>query len=174
MQDQEVEILENEVVEKSSMERIDEAELWMANSGLALANCPVTHRFTPGLYIREIFMPAGSLIVSKIHLTEHPYMVMWGKVSVWTDDEGEVEIEAPFTGTTMAGTRRVLFCHTDVLWTTCHLNPDNENVEQIENRIIQKHDNPLLSQGQKDFFAKQNKLMSDIVGNTVNQLDNEN
>jgi len=167
MEGQEVEILENEVAEKSAMERIDEAELWMANSGMQLANCPVTHRFTPGLYSREIFMPAGSLIVSKIHLTEHQYVVSWGKVSVWTDEDDEVEIEAPCHGITKAGTRRVLFCHTDVLWTTFHPNPDNENLEQIEDRIIQKHDNPLLSEEQKQFFADKNKLMDNIVNKTL-------
>lgn len=152
-----------EIVEKSATQKIDEAELWMANSGLALANCPVTHRFTEGLYSREIFMPAGSLIVSKIHLTEHQYMVSWGKVSVWTDEDKEIIIEAPYTDSTKPGTRRVLFCHTDVLWTTFHPNPDNENVEEIEERIIEKHDNKLLSEGQKQFFADQNKLMQEIV-----------
>ena len=32
--------------------------------GLPPADCPVVHRFTPGLYIREILMPKGTLITS--------------------------------------------------------------------------------------------------------------
>ncbi len=164
---EDIDILKETKIEKSSMDLIDEAELCMAESGLALANCPVTHRFTEGLYSREIFMPAGSLIVSKIHLTEHQYEIGWGKVSVWTEEDGEVIFEAPYHGITKPGTRRVLFCHTDVLWTTYHPNPDNETVEQIEERIIQKHDNKLLSEGQKEFFRKQNKLMQEIVEQTL-------
>ena len=30
-------------------------------------------------------------------------------------------------------------------WATSHPNPENEDVAQIEERIIEKHDNPLLS-----------------------------
>src|ERR1700681_2428958 len=71
-------------------------------------DCPLVHRFVPKLYIREIFMPAGSMVVSKIHGTEHPYVVSQGCLTVWTEQEGEVFIEAPYTGITLPGTRRVL------------------------------------------------------------------
>ena len=44
-------------------------------------DCPLVHRFTPGMYIREIFMPAGTMLTSMIHKTEHPYVVSQGKVN---------------------------------------------------------------------------------------------
>ena len=32
--------------------------------------------FTPGLYVRALYMPAGSIWVSKVHKEKHPYFVI--------------------------------------------------------------------------------------------------
>lgn len=104
-------------------------------------DCPLSHRFTDNQYIREIFMPKGAFVISKIHNTEHPYFVMKGKVSVFTENEGEVIIEAPFYGITEPGTRRTLYVHEDTVWATYHpLDFVGETIEEIENRIIEKRD----------------------------------
>jgi hypothetical protein len=113
---------------------------------LPVVDCPLTHRFCDGLYIREIFMPAGSLVTSKIHKTEHPFIISKGIVSV-SIDGGEWQMyEAPYTGITKPGTRRVLFIHEDCVWTTIHKNDDNnEDVAAIERRIIEPYINELIN-----------------------------
>lgn len=107
---------------------------------LELVDPPVTHRFVPGMYCREIFMKAGTLIVSKIHLTEHIYVVTKGRVSVYIPDVGVQEISAPYTGITKPGTRRVLCIHEDTTWLTFHPTVEGETCEadlgKIEARII--------------------------------------
>jgi hypothetical protein len=114
---------------------------------LPQAELPVTHRFTPGLYAREIFMAAGTLLTSKIHKTEHPFVISKGSVSVWTEDGGVVHLSAPHTGITQPGTRRVLYIHEDTVWTTFHVTPETD-VAKIEQAIIEPHDLPLtLNQG---------------------------
>ena len=106
-----------------------------------LERYPVTHTFTKGLYMREIRCPAGSLIVTRILKEQHPFTLSKGVCSVWTDDRGVVQIRAPFTGITEPGTQRVIFCHTDVVWTTYHANPENmSNIEQLEARITAEAD----------------------------------
>jgi quercetin dioxygenase-like cupin family protein len=132
-----------EIAKLSLNSTIDELEASMVDN-LPLVNCPVKHHFTEGLYCREIFMPAGTLITSKIHKTQHPYFVLKGKAIVWIDGIEHI-IEAPFMGVTEPNTRRVLYILEDCVWTTCHPNQDNETVEEIEDRIIEKHDNPYLS-----------------------------
>jgi hypothetical protein len=123
---------------------IDEVEGLLSN--YPPIECPVIHRFIPGMYIREIYMPAGTFCTSKIHKFEHPFVVSKGKVSVWIDGEIQV-IEAPYWGITKPGTRRILFVQEDCIWTTFHVNPDDcKDVLEIENRIIEPHDNPLLSE----------------------------
>lgn len=124
-------------------EKIDQLEAMML-ANFPPINCPLTHRFTPGLYTREIFMPAGSLITSKIHNTEHPYVISKGVVSVFTDEDGEVLLKAPHCGITKPGTRRVLYIHEDCVWLTFHPCVDGETVEAIEKRIIEPHNNAFL------------------------------
>jgi len=102
---------------------------------------PLRHFFTPGLYTRQIFMPAGTLLTSKIHLTEHPFVISMGRVSVWSGIDGEPKEElcAPYIGITKPNTRRILFIHEDTIWTTFHVATET-SVEEIEKRIILKHD----------------------------------
>lgn len=103
--------------------------------------CPVKHRFTPGLYIREIFMPKGALVSSKIHLTEHPFVVSKGIVQVAMDGGATQRIEAPYTGITKPGTRRVLLIEEDTIWTTFHPTKETD-LAKIEAEIIYPHDIP--------------------------------
>lgn len=132
---------------------IDELERVMLDNFPAI-DCPVTNRFTDGMYVREIFMPKGAFITSKIHKTQHQYFILKGKAIVWIDGV-EQFLEAPHIGITEAGTRRVLFILEDTIWATAHPNPDNENLEQLEARIIQKNDNPYIPEG---IQAKINKI----------------
>lgn len=104
---------------------------------------PVTHRFTPGMYIREIFIPAGTLLTSAIHKTEHPFVISKGRIAVISENEGRVIYEAPFTGITQPGTRRVLHAETDTIWTTFHAT-DETDVSKICLAILEPHVNPLL------------------------------
>jgi quercetin dioxygenase-like cupin family protein len=114
-------------------------------------DCPLDHIFTPGLYTRKIFMPAGTVIVSKIHKTEHPFHILKGKVLVKiNEDEWEV-LEAGHSGITIPGTRRVLYIEEDCIWITSHvLAKEGETLEEIEERIIEKHELELNSQQIKE------------------------
>lgn len=98
--------------------------------------CPVMHEFVPGAYIRKIFMPAGTLLTSKIHKTRHPYFVMTGHCTVATEN-GTEEIVAPKHGITEPGTKRVLYIHQDTVWITVHPT-DETDLEKIEDQIIAK------------------------------------
>lgn len=102
-------------------------------------DCPVTHRFTPGLYIREVFMPKGCIFMSKIHKTEHPFVLSKGSLSILTEGGEVLRLNAPHTGITKPGSRRIAAIHEDVIWTTFH--PTNEtDVDKIEEAIIEKRD----------------------------------
>lgn len=111
--------------------------------------CRVVHAFTKGMYIRECHVPAGTVLTSKIHKTNHPFVITAGDISVWTEGQGWVRHKAPYKGITEPGTRRLLFAHEDTIWTTYHPNPDDEtDLDVIEAFVIHKHDhfNPQLIQ----------------------------
>lgn len=147
------------LVRKEANDAIDALEIALLNR-FHKVDCPLNHTFLPGVYMREIFMPAGSKITSKIHKERHAFFVLKGKVRVWVDGSGWQLITAPYSGITEAGTRRVLDVLEDVNWVTIHHNPtDTEDLEEIENRIIEKHDNLLL----ENINEHENGLLSDII-----------
>lgn len=112
--------------------------------GMPPADCPVVHRFTPGLYIREILMRRNTLITSKIHLTEHPYVISKGVVDVFIEGVGWKRYAAPFMGITKPYTRRILVIEEDTLWTTFHPNPTNEtDLAKLEEQLILRRDDHL-------------------------------
>jgi len=91
---------------------------------------PTKHTFTPGLYTRQITMPATSLVISRIHLHEHPFVISKGRVSVY-DGKEIVVLEAPHQGVTPAGTKRILYVHEDTVWTTFHVT-DKSSFDEID------------------------------------------
>lgn len=140
--------MSSEILHRTNDSKIDELEALILEQEQIV--CPLEHRFTDGMYIREITMAAGSLITSKIHRTEHPFTISKGRVMVCIDAGDWVEYEAPYTGITQAGTRRVLYVIEDCVWTTYHLNPSNtQDLKEIEDRIIEKHENPFIDNSKK-------------------------
>ncbi len=105
--------------------------------------CPLTHRFTPGMYIREIFMPKGSIVTSLLHLTTHPFFIMKGDVNVYYPGLPVERYIAPYTGVTKAGTRRLLFNNEDTVWITCHIT-DLTDPDEIMESITSNDFNPLI------------------------------
>ncbi len=98
---------------------------------------PLVHTFGDNLYIRQITMPANSVVVSEIHKTNHPYFVIKGDVSVLTE-EGTVRIKAPYWGMTKAGTKRVLRVHEETVWITVHSTKEKDPVK-IREQITAKN-----------------------------------
>tara|TARA_Y100000310_G_C20194050_1_gene583808 strand:- start:96 stop:605 length:510 start_codon:yes stop_codon:yes gene_type:complete len=97
-------------------------------------DCPVVHRFSPGLYLREILMPKGTRIIGKIHATEHFNVVLTGRCTVITV-EGIMEIEAPYTFISKAGIQKVVIVHDDCQWQTLHVTNKTE-IDEIEKEVI--------------------------------------
>jgi hypothetical protein len=62
---------------------------------------------------------------------------MSGEVSVMTEDGGVERLKAPMSLITKAGTKRVIYCHSDVVWTTVHATKERD-LEKIESEVIAK------------------------------------
>jgi hypothetical protein len=118
------------------------------------ADCPVVHTFVPGLYARQCTMPANSLILSKIHKTEHVFVVSKGKLTVFvSEEEGWKTIQAPYQGVTKPGTRRIAFIHEETVWTTFHPT-DKETPDEVEADIIEPRELEPLTAGEQRFIQE--------------------
>ena len=99
--------------------------------------CPLTHEYPPGLYVRTIFIPAGTVLTGKLHRHEHPNILQKGIVEVATEHEGIQRLKGPMFMISKGLTKRALVAITDVVWTTIHPNPDDcKKPEMIEEDII--------------------------------------
>lgn len=117
-------------------QKIDKLQVAMMR--MPQVECPLVHTFTPGLYGRQIFNPKGALIITKIHKTEHQFIISQGELSVWTAEEGVVRHKAPYHGITKPGTRRIIYAHEDTILTTFHAT-DETTPEAVEAAIIEPH-----------------------------------
>ena len=96
------------------------------------------HFFQPDLdiYARRVIVPAGTMVITKIHLSQHPFLVKRGHCLVLDEATGtEVELKAPYVGITQPGTRRLILILEEVEWITFHLT-DKTDLEEIEKEII--------------------------------------
>jgi len=91
----------------------------------------VEHYFSPGVYARELHIPAGTILTGKIHKYVQLNILIKGDMSVLTEN-GVKRVQAPFTVVSPAGTKRIAFAHEDCVWTTI-LGTDQTDPEQIEN-----------------------------------------
>ena len=86
-------------------------------------------------------MPKGLLCTSKIHKTEHQYVVSKGVLKVWSEEMGWELIRAPFIGITKPGARRALHIIEDTVWTTFHPTTLTD-LKEIEAALIEPHQIP--------------------------------
>lgn len=158
--------MELEKPKENSLEQVNEyrdkvldLEQELLESGLAITGeefdkvNPLKHSFADGCYIREIFMPAKELVISKIHKKLHPFFILKGKVSILTED-GVQYIEAPYSGITKPGTKRVLYMHEDTVFITVSVT-DKTDLKEIEDEVIAKDfSDPLITKADLELLIK--------------------
>lgn len=121
---------------RSKIALMEEALNFMQADGVPGLDLPVKETFTDGVYIREMTIPADSLIIGKIHKHAHYNHITKGKVTVLTKD-GLQDLEGPCSMISSAGTKRALYTHTETIWTTVHANPKGLlSFEELEEETI--------------------------------------
>ena len=122
-------------IEKTKLDayhrKVDELEAGL--SQFKQLEVPTIHRFlsNPGMYIREATAPAGSILTSKEHLTDHPFVMLSGEQSILEPDGTWKRIAAPYMGFTKAGSRRVVMIHSDTTMVTFHATEET-NLDSVE------------------------------------------
>ena len=97
---------------------------------------PLTHHFSKDIYGREILMPAGTVVIGKIHKHSSLNILAGGEISLLTE-EGTKRIKAPYTVVSKPGIKRVIYVHKDATWVTVH-GTDEKDVDKIEDQFIAK------------------------------------
>lgn len=137
---------EIQAILRDKIAALEEALKAEFGEGLSEKDFPLKETFTDGVYIREMYIPADSVIVGKIHKHAHLNFILFGKVTVATKD-GIETLVGPCSMISTAGTKRALYTHTDTIWTTVHANPTEErDPEKLEALIIAPSYDNLIEQ----------------------------
>ena len=97
---------------------------------------PIEHFFMDGVYVRQMTMYKGTVVVGAIHKHLHMCFLLKGHLSV-ASRQGVKEYIAPCFIIAEPGEQRVLYALEDSLWFNTHKNPSNtSDVEQLEKEIV--------------------------------------
>ena len=97
-------------------------------------DCQTKHYFGPSLYIREVTMPAGAVVIGKPHRKDHMCVMLQGRMIIVLEDGTKKELVAPLTFVGSAG-RKVAY----ILETTVFQNilaTDETDIEVLENMLV--------------------------------------
>jgi hypothetical protein len=98
-------------------------------------DCPVTHHFGPGIYIRSGFMPAGIYAIGHAHKKPHMNMLAQGKLAISSDGDVRV-IEAPYLFASEGG-RKLVYVIEDAVLMNIYAT-DETDIDVIENTFVDK------------------------------------
>jgi hypothetical protein len=88
-------------------------------------DCPIRHYFAPGVYLREMSIPAATYVSGVEHTTENLIVVSMGRLQIITES-GTREVAAGETMTCLPGTRNAVVALEDSRWINVFANPTNE------------------------------------------------
>lgn len=126
-----LEVLQNILIESDNEQTFGDGKNLVNNEDF-----PITNNFSDGLYMRQMKMKAGSVVISAIHHTNHFWFLLSGKVILQADNE-TVEHMAPCWSYSLKGTKRLIKCVEDCVWINIIANPTNtKNIEDIENNFF--------------------------------------
>ena len=95
---------------------------------------PTTHYFSPGIYAREMFIPAGTVLTGAIHKTEH-LVQFSGDITVLTDG-GIKRLTGRNMFVSKPGAKRVGYAHADT-WCTGYFATTKTDIAELEDDLVE-------------------------------------
>ena len=97
---------------------------------------PIKHNFADGIYIRQMDMVKGGVVVGAIHKHLHAWFLLTGHITVATEETTEDYI-APCYVVSTPGVKRVILANEDSIFVNVHKNPSNtQNIDELEKEIV--------------------------------------
>lgn len=118
-------------------ERVFALEAAMKGMDNQLSIPEMTHHYLAGgVYVREMRLPAGTVVTGYIHLRDHVVTII-GDVSVY-DETGTRRFTGVNIFTSKAGVKRAAFAHAATHFITAHRlsDPHETEIERIERELV--------------------------------------
>ncbi len=137
----ELEII-NETPTRDQIDRLQNAM-----SAMPQAELVTEHQFSPGMYMRKLYRPAGTLIVGKVHKHPHFFLCAKGEIIAWSEN-GMKKLQAGDVIESKPGTKRVTLAVTDAIGITIH-RTDKTDLDEIESELIEPDETALFDSSNK-------------------------
>lgn len=100
------------------------------------AECPLSHHFGPGVYVREVTIPAGAMAIGHHQKLPHLNILIKGAVLMLGEDGEQREVRAPLIFEGKPG-RKVGVALEDTVWLNVYA-AEERDIEVLEARFIEK------------------------------------
>ena len=106
------------------------------NSICETSEVPIKHSFADQIYIRQMNLKKGHVIVGAVHNHLHAWFLLTGHVVI--NNNGEIiEHIAPCYTISSPGSQRLIYALEDSIFVNVHKNPTNtENIKELEKEIV--------------------------------------
>ncbi len=119
-----------------SVAEFEEIERTMLQETDARLDIQVAHHFSSGVYVREAFLPKGSLVLGHAHKKECINICLSGSLMLRINGE-LVRIDAPCVFKSPPGVRKLAYVVEDVRWLNIHPTEETD-LAKIEDEVIEK------------------------------------
>jgi len=113
---------------------------------------PVIHRWSGGIYVREITIPKDTILTGRIYLDDHFDIMVSGDVTVSSND-GLKRLQGFHIFEGLMGKKRAGYTHQETRWITmciCPEMPDDEYIDYITVTSFSEFDQRLMDRGTID------------------------
>lgn len=132
-----VEYASGPIAEQSTRDKIQSLEDELKT--MPQVDIPVVHRFSGGIYAREITIPAGVFLTGKIYKDDHFDVMVYGDVTVTTDNGGK-----RLTGFNISkgnqGKKRAGYTHEETRWITFCSSEKMADNDYIDHLTVDRFD----------------------------------
>jgi len=97
-------------------------------------DCPVKHYQVDGVYVRSMFIPAGTILTGNIHNFENIAILAQGTIRVSNGTDSYI-LTAPHVMVDKPGVKRIGYAETDVTFITVHKTANTE-IDDIEKELV--------------------------------------
>lgn len=92
---------------------------------------PVVHRFSGGIYAREIIIPKDTFLTGKIYKDDHFDVMVYGDITV-SSDEGKKRLTGFNIFPGKRGKKRAGYTHSETKWITFCASPEMDDEDYID------------------------------------------
>lgn len=104
----------------------------------------VKHTFMNGIYMREMFIPKGTLLVGKVHRLECINVVSKGDISILTET-GSARVKAGYSVVSPSGIQKMGYAHEDTVFINI-FRTDETDPKKVEDIVAVDPEGEMLCQ----------------------------